>query len=137
MAVASLRLEPIPVPDEGLKKQLAEFGGGRRYSGVLCWDLLNYLEHGALVTLGEWLACRMDEGAVLLACLAVRGPLSAQPNRYHVVDDATLYCAPISPEKNETSGLSQHVLTKLWPDFKVERTFLLRNGMQENVMVRA
>lgn len=115
----------------------ARFEAGGTYDGALAWDLANHLDEGRLAALGSWLAGRLGPGAPVFVALATRAPFAERPLRYEVVDASHLR---IQAEGRGVAGqalISGPRLARLWPAFETERSFLLRNGMQEYVLRRA
>ncbi|MEM7705717.1 MAG: hypothetical protein AAF358_09210 [Pseudomonadota bacterium] len=107
------------------------------FDGVLAWDLPNYMASDELSVLGTWLEAHTGTPCPLLVCMATRTPYADQPGRYSVVDEATLLVDPGSSEVTRTDRHVPNVLKRAWPSFSPNRSFLLRNGMQEFVLTRS
>ena len=124
-------------PSAGLQSQLDEFIPDRPLDGCLCWDLPNYMSVEDFQRLGAWLGRNMRLGGVVMLCLATKVPYSAQPGRYVIVaKDRLEYQASNLEAVAQQDRMSTADLGRHWGDFEVERSFLLRNGMQEYVLRR-
>ena len=120
-----------------LQSQLEAFSSDQPFDGSLCWDLPNYMSAADFKQLGNWLGKHMRPGGVVLLCLATKIPYPKLPGRYVIVSGDRLQ---YQPAELGDDGRQQRVntadLSRQWGDFDIERSFLLRNGMQEYVLRR-
>ena len=117
-------------------QQLADAGSGDAYGGALCWDLLNFLDDREVRILGQWLSQRLSPGGAVLACVSTRDTLRTQPSIYRIVDQQTLSHRERGKPSTVKGTMTQSRLARLWPEFRIVRSYLLRNGMQEFVLLR-
>ena len=119
-----------------LVSQVEQFDGSGPYQGLLAWDLLNYCNDAEeFAALGSWLAERLTTGAPALLSLATKTPYGDRPAVYDVVDSNRLRVHPSGSLRRDVLYAGSR-LPRLWPEFDVKRSFLLRNGMQEFVLTR-
>lgn len=118
-------------------KQLANAGAGEPYGGALCWDLLNYLDDRETRILGQWLSQHLQTGGAVLASINTRGGIRTLPARFRIVDESTIWQRERGAATERKSPLTQAKLGRLWPEFRIHRSYLLRNGLQEFVLVRS
>ena len=102
---------------------------------ILAWDLINYLSGEQVSSLGHHLArlCRCD--SLIFALITNSKEMPSQPIRFRIVDTETLSYT-IDSELGRPSPLFKEPDLNRWlPDFEVETSFLLRNGLQEYVLL--
>jgi hypothetical protein len=134
LSVMSINLDE---PENSLQHQLDGFATEQPFQGALCWDLPNYMSADDFQRLGVWLGEHMLSGAVVMLCLATQVPYPGQPGRYVIAaDDRLKYQAASLDDGGQDYRISTGDLGRHWADFEVERSFLLRNGMQEYVLRR-
>lgn len=108
-----------------------------RFDVILAWDLLNYMRSEALQALcGRLRQLRRQDG-VMCALLSTRTRIPAEPMRFRVVDDRHLSYEVSSSATRPSPRYVPSEMERLLPGFRVTRSFLLRNGMQEYVFTFA
>jgi len=104
---------------------------------VCLWDLLDYLEPENLSTLSAELAGHAGHGCRLHALIQYsRADMPQSPRRLRLKPDGMLEVSNRSAATRTAPRPSPKRLEKLMPEFAVDRTMLLNNGMQEFVLVR-
>lgn len=101
---------------------------------VLCWNLLNYLQPADIEALAVLLAGRLATGARLHALIEYSSPIMpASPG--HWVPDPSARLHADQPELDEIPAprYSPKALERLMPQFRLERSMLLGNGLQEHL----
>lgn len=125
-------LEPERIPE-----QAERFETDGLYSGALCWDLPNYCDdEAAFEALGAWLAERLVSQAPVHLALATQAPYGDRPAHYEIVNDQRLKCESSTATGRRTQVFRNARLPKLWSQFEVQRSFLMRTGWQEHVLRR-
>ena len=106
------------------------FGGTDLF---LCWDLMDYLDQGVIRRLGAHLLSLANPGAQLHALVAYGVPLvPSQPRGYRLGDGGVLPSpVPASDPGCRPPRHSSGELQRFLPDWRVDRSVLLRNGFQE------
>lgn len=99
---------------------------------VLCWDLLNYLEPGAIDALMATVATRARPGALVHMLISFSSMhMPAQPCRYGVTGADQLVQYRVTTAEHHAPQYAPKTLEACLPAFDLERAMLLRNGMQE------
>ncbi|MDR2878069.1 MAG: hypothetical protein LBV36_08550 [Chromatiales bacterium] len=98
---------------------------------VLLWNLLDYLDHEDIRRLSEHLATLATRGTLLYAMVSTRTRICASPPDYKILDSANLMRIANTPQECDGPRHSQVRLLEQMRGFRVKRSFLLRNGMQE------
>ncbi|MFK7955555.1 MAG: hypothetical protein AB8B96_05625 [Lysobacterales bacterium] len=115
--------------------QLETYRDWGPFDGVLGWDLPNYLAEEELVVLGKWLEAHTTPPCPVLICMATRTPYADSPVQYSIETDTTLITES-SEGGSKTERHPPNVIKRAWPAFAPNRSYLLRNGMQEFVFTR-
>lgn len=103
---------------------------------VLAWDVLNYLTRPQIRALASHLATACPPGARLLAMIATGAEMPRGPLTYVFQgDDRLLYRGGDGPTRPAPRYRPAEV-DELTPGFAVDRSFLLRHGVQEYLLVR-
>ena len=110
---------------------LLQFTPETRFDAILAWDLLDYLGAPGLAVLGERLAPHCHARTLLHAMVAREGRLPAQPARWEIVDDHTIRQWPQGGPLLDTVRLTDASLQRALGAFRVDRSYLLQNGLQE------
>ncbi|MDH3255663.1 MAG: hypothetical protein OEM62_11770 [Acidobacteriota bacterium] len=119
--------------EELLGLELPDDGG---FDLVLAWDLLNYLDQDEISALSRRLADVCSGGAVLFAMITTRRVMPNKPTVFRILAPDRLSYRLESGVKRAAPMYKEPDLGRIMPDFGVESTFLLRNGMQEYLFSR-
>ncbi len=119
-ALAQALAERLPV-DEGEKADLA-----------LLWDVLNYLDRPVLKVLARHLSSDLlGPGARLHAFIAPMDAIALYPAHYDILEAGRLRVRREARGTRPGPRYHQPELERLMPQFVVERSVLLGNGIQE------
>jgi len=110
---------------------LLQFEEDLRFDAILAWDLLDYLGAPGLSVLGERLAPHCHPRTLLHAMVAREGRITALPARWEIVDDHTIRHWPYEGPMVEAVRLTDASLQRSLGAFRVDRSYLLQNGLQE------
>jgi hypothetical protein len=102
-----------------------------RFDVVLAWDVLNYLDKPVLSALMEDLATSVDRDTQLHAYVYPRQTMPTRPSRFRIFPDGALQIEPGSQELCPSPCYRQPELEKMMPNLVVQRSVLLKNGIQE------
>lgn len=106
--------------------------GNDRLDLVLSWDLLNYMDSDALGPLSSRLSDHAAPAGALHALIRYSTPLMPdRPEPFRMTSDGALLAPLGGPASRRAPRPSPKALEKAMPGWKVERTMLLNNGMQE------
>jgi hypothetical protein len=109
--------------------------GVEKVDTVLCWDLLNYLSLPLLRAFTTHLAVIMAPGGVLHAYIHLADTNMAQhPQRFSITGKDKVVRLDHDPAVRKTPRYSYSDLEKHTVGLRVERSMLLRNGMQEYLL---
>lgn len=109
--------------------------GAEKIDTVLCWDLLNYLNPPLLQLFAARLVSIMSPGGRLHAYIhSASSDMPQFPQRYDWQADEQLVCFAQAPAVRKTPRYSYGDLEKHLGGFRVARSVLLRNGLQEYLL---
>lgn len=107
-----------------------------QFDVVFAWDLLNYLHRKELVHFAGHLRRFCPPGARLLAFISILKQMPAQPFRFRIRDEQTLIYERRTAGERPSPRLAPLEITDVFKGFHVDRSFLLRHGIQEFLLVR-
>jgi hypothetical protein len=111
------------------------FTPGTQFDVILCWDLLNYLSHEQVAALLAYLARYCKPGSILFALFWLAPRIPARPITFKIVDREHMEYIHKSPETRANAGYQPRDVARLSEDLQVSNSFLLRNGIQEYLLV--
>jgi hypothetical protein len=120
---------------EGLPEAIASRFDGEPESvdGVLCWDVLDYLDRPAAQELAGRLMRRLRSGGALFGLFSTL-PVAGQPpgfTKYVVADPDTLEYRPYASVCARRAVLQNRDIVRLFPDLRVAESYLLKNRITE------
>lgn len=107
-----------------------------RFDVVFAWDLFNYLQRQELAHLGVHLRRLCRPGARLFALMSIQKQIPAQPIRFKILDEQTLSYERRSAVDRPGPRYAPAELNDRLKGFHVDRSFLLRHGIQEYLYAR-
>jgi hypothetical protein len=107
-----------------------------RFDVVLAWDLFDYLQRKELATFAEQLRNHTNRGALIFALISYHKTIPAQPYRFRIKDDQHLVYERRTGAERPSPRLAPAEVTNLLKGFRVDRSFLLKHGIQEYLLVR-
>ena len=122
--------------DERFFAELLPLPEGTRIDVVLAWDLFNYLNRKELARLAEHLARFCRPGALLFTLMSTQKEIPAQPIRFKIVDEEKLLYDLRTSSTRPSPRFAPAEVRDLLRGFRVDRSFLLRHGIQEYLFVR-
>jgi len=111
---------------------------GTQFDLVLAWDLFNYLDHKELVHLADRLRRFCRPGSLLFALVSIHKTIPAQPIRFrfHGNDTDQLVYERRTQVDRPGPRFASGELNDILRGFRVDRSFLLRHGIQEYLYLR-
>jgi hypothetical protein len=106
---------------------------------VLAWDILNYLDRPQFRAAGEVLAARCRPGATLFAMIVTGKEMPREPGRYLLQEGRERGVDLVyrhAPGRRPAPRYRPAEVDQMLPGFSVDRSMLLRHGIQEFLMVR-
>lgn len=116
--------------------QLLAFPDDTRFDAVLIWDLINYLERREVAALARQLARFCHPGALLFGLVSILKQIPAEPMRYRILDPEHLAYESRTAATRPCPRYAPAELTELLRGFRLDRSFLMRHGIQEYLFVR-
>jgi hypothetical protein len=105
--------------------------------GILCWDLIQYLDRPAAEELARQLTRMLRADGVLLGFFGTAQGRQAQYTKYVVVDEASLMYRPYAAARSRPSVLQNRDIIRLFPGLRVSDSFLLQNNVREILFKKA
>ncbi len=130
---------PAGAEDEARPQEIEELlplPESANFDVVLAWDLFNYLQRDELRRLMRHLTRFCRPGAVLLAFISIQKQMPAQPIRFRIVDEANLLYEQRSAHQRPAPRYASYDLGEMLEGFRIDRSYLLRHGIQEYLFVR-
>jgi hypothetical protein len=137
--------EPRPIPEGGEPDEsglsgrfdrLLAFPEDTRFDAVLIWDLINYLERREVAALARQLARFCRPGAIMFALISILKQIPAEPMRFRILDHETLAYEPRTAATRPCPRYAPAELNELLRGFRLDRSFLMRHGIQEYLFAR-
>lgn len=102
---------------------------------ILGWDLFNYLEYDAISTLSQTVRRFCQPGTLMFLLILTQPRIPAQPTRFRIIEGTHLAYEVDSkamiPGPQRTPGRIETIMR----GFRLWRSFLLRNGVQESIFI--
>ena len=99
--------------------------------GVLCWDLIDYLDRPSAQALADQLARVLRPEGALLGFFGTAQPRDTQYTKYIIADEVNLRHRPYPATRGRQSILLNRDIIKLFPSLRVSDSFLLQNNLRE------
>jgi hypothetical protein len=117
--------------------ELAAFLGKRfpqadaSIDGILCWDLLDFLEPAAALVVANQLTRVLKVDGALLGFFSTAATREATFTKYVVVDEVSLRHKPYGAQRTRTRVLQNRDIIKLFERLRVSDSFLLQTNVRE------
>lgn len=112
------------------------FPADSRLDVVLAWDLFNYLQRKEMTRLGGLLRRHCRPGALIFALVWIQKQIPAQPIRFRMQEDGQLVYERRSALERPGPRYPPAEIAGQLKGFAVDRSFLLRHGIQEYLFIR-
>ena len=102
--------------------------------GVLCWDVLDYLDKASAQAVAKQLARILRPDGALLAMFMATAPATpprAEYTRYVVIDQATLQYRPYAATRGKQRPMLNRDIELMFQPLRVTEQFLLKNNLRE------
>ena len=107
-----------------------------RLDVVLAWDTFNYLSRRELSYLVDRLRRYCQPGTLIFSLISILKQIPAQPIRFRIVDEEHLAYDLRTAALRPSPRYAPAELTEILSGFRVDRSYLLRHGIQEYLFVR-
>ncbi len=98
---------------------------------ILCWELLNYIPRETIRFFIEALLKLSQKETLVHAFIATQSAMADLPLEYTIKNELTMERITTSSNRIKSPRYNQLQLFKFMPEFKVIKSILHRNGMQE------
>lgn len=122
--------------DASFFEQFLPLPDGPQYDVVFAWDLFNYLSRKELAHLTARLRQACRPGAQVLALIWIHKTIPAQPIRFRFKGTDQLVYDRRSTLERPGPRFQPAEINQVMKGFRVDRSFLLRHGIQEYLFVR-
>ena len=122
---------------EGKLDQLPEFlkrrfpQGDGEVDGILCWDLIDYLDRPAAQELAKQLTRVLRPDGALLGFFGSAPPRDARYTKFVIVDDVNLKHRSYPATRPRQAILLNRDIIRLFSGLRVSDSFLLKNNSRE------
>jgi hypothetical protein len=99
--------------------------------GVLCWDLIDYLDRAAAQALAAQLTRVLRPEGALLAFFGTAKPRDARYTKYMIVDEVNLRHRSYQAARGRQAILLNRDIIRLFAGLRVSDSFLLQNNLRE------
>ena len=124
---------------EGKLDKLPEFLQGRfpqptgSVDGVLCWDLVDYLDKPAAQAMATELTRVLRPEGALLGFFGTAPPRDARYTKYIIVDEVNLKHRSYPAARGRQAILLNRDILRLFGGLRVSDSFLLQNNLRETL----
>jgi hypothetical protein len=119
-------LDALP---EFLSKRIAHADAS--VDGILCWDLMDYLDRPSSVALAQQLVRVLRPGGSLLAFFNAADARVPHYTKYVVVDDASLHHKALPSARPRQPSLQNRDIIRMFEGLLVSDSFLLKTNTRE------
>jgi hypothetical protein len=120
------KTEALP---EFLAKRFPQESGS--VDGVLCWDLIDYLDRPSAQALAQELMRVLRPDGALLGFFGTAQPRDTRYTKFIVVDESNLKHRPYPAARGRQAILLNRDIIKLFSQLRVSDSFLLQNNLRE------
>ena len=99
--------------------------------GILCWDLIDYLDRRSAQALAEQLARLLRPEGALLGFFATVQPRDSNYIKYVIANDLNLKHRPYPAARGRQPALANRDIIRLFPSLRVSDSFLMKNNVRE------
>jgi SAM-dependent methyltransferase len=132
-AFAELERQVRAAKPDGLSAALARRlpHGDGSVDGVICWDIIDYLDRRSAQALADQLTRALRPGGVLLGFFGTAPPRDAQYTKYVIADESNLKYRSYPAVRGRQAVLLNRDIIRLFPDLRVSDSFLMKNNLRE------
>jgi len=112
-----------------LKKRFPQESGS--VDGILCWDLIDYLDRPAAQELASQLTRVLAREGALLGFFGTVPPRDTHYTKYIIDDELNLRYRTYPAARGRQAVLQNRDIIRLFPDLRVSESFLLQNNVRE------
>jgi hypothetical protein len=114
---------------EFLKRRFPQADGA--VDGILCWDLIDYLDRPSAQALAEQLTRVLRPEGALLGFFGNAQPRDTRYTKYIIVDEVNLKHRPYVAARGRQAILPNRDIIRLFSGLRVSDSYLLQNNLRE------
>src|SRR4051812_2078920 len=99
--------------------------------GILCWDIIDYLDRAAAQALAEELTRVLRPDGALLGFFGTAQPRDTRYTKYIVIDEVNLKHKSYQAARGRQAILLNRDILRLFAGLRVSDSFLLQNNLRE------
>ena len=99
--------------------------------GVICWDIIDYLDRRSAQALADQLTRALRPGGALLGFFGTAPSRDSQYTKYVIADESNLKYRPYPAVRGRQAVLLNRDIIRLFPDLRVSDSFLMKNNLRE------
>lgn len=99
--------------------------------GIVCWDIIDYLDRRSAQTLADQLTRMLRPGGALLGFFGTAPARDSQYTKYVIADESNLKYRFYPAVRGRQSVLLNRDIIRLFPDLRVSDSFLMKNNLRE------
>ena len=112
-----------------LEKRFTQLAG--TVDGILCWDLIDYLDKNAAQALADELTRLLRPDGALLGFFGTAQPRDTRYTKFIIVDDVNLKHRSYQAARGRQAILLNRDIIRLFAGLRVSDSFLLQNNLRE------
>jgi len=112
-----------------LQKRLSQASAS--FDGILCWDIVDYLDRPAAQALAGQLTRLLRPDGVLLGFFATVQARDTHYTKYIIVDEVNLKHRSYAAARGRQAILLNRDIIRMFPTLRVSDSFLLQNNLRE------
>ena len=112
-----------------LQKRFQQAAG--TVDGILCWDLLDYLDKNSAQALATELTRILRPDGALLGFFGTAQPRELRYTKFIIIDEINLRHRPYPAARGRQAALLNRDIIRLFPGLRVSDSFLLQNNLRE------
>jgi hypothetical protein len=112
-----------------LQKRFKQLAG--TVDGILCWDLIDYLDKNAAQAIAAELTRLLRPDGALLGFFGTAQPRDTRYTKFIIVDDVNLRHRPYQAARGRQAILLNRDIIRLFSGLRVSDSFLLQNNLRE------
>ena len=120
------KLEDLPA---FLQKRFPQPSGS--VDGILCWDLIDYLDRASAQALASELTRVLKPEGALLGFFGTAQSRETHYTKYIIVDEVTLKHRAYASARSRQAAMLNRDIIRLFAGLRVSDSFLLQNNLRE------
>jgi hypothetical protein len=99
--------------------------------GILCWDIIDYLDRASAQTLADQLTRILRPDGALFAFFGMGQPSEKHYTKYVIADEVNLKRRPYAASRERQASMANRDIIRLFSGLRVSDSFLMKNNVRE------